>query len=258
MTEIMDPLESRAVVMGCSIDRLDMPATLDRIEELIAAGSFAQHVAINAAKIVAMRDDPSLREIIARCELVSADGQSIVWASKLLGDPLPTRVAGIDLFEELLTLAERRGYRVYILGAKPDVLARALAAIGQRHPRLQLAGSRDGYFSDGDAADVAEEIRASDADLLFVAMPSPRKEYWLGDHGRRIGVPFVMGVGGSVDVLAGATQRAPRFLQVIGMEWFYRFAQEPSRLWRRYLVTNARFIGLLLRDLTRRRRPGRG
>src|SRR5256885_10521343 len=122
MTDIAEREADRAVVMGCPIDRLDMPSTLERIEQLIAQGSFAQHVAINAAKIVAMQDDPSLREIIERCELVSADGQSIVWASWLLGDRLPTRVAGIDLFQQLLSLAERRGYRVFILGAKPEVL----------------------------------------------------------------------------------------------------------------------------------------
>jgi N-acetylglucosaminyldiphosphoundecaprenol N-acetyl-beta-D-mannosaminyltransferase len=252
MTEIVERPVDRAVVMGCPIDRLDMPETLGRIERFIAEGAFAQHVAINAAKIVAMQDDPSLRGIIERCELVSADGQAIVWASRLLGDRLPTRVAGIDLFQQLLALAERRGYRVFILGAKPDVLDRAVARIRERHPDLQLAGARDGYFSDEEAPQVAEQIKESRADLLFVAMPSPRKEYWLGDYGRRVGVPFVMGVGGSVDVLSGMTQRAPRFLQVIGMEWFYRFAQEPSRLWRRYLTTNVRFLGLLAQHLARR------
>jgi len=248
-----DTFVDRARVLGCDIDRLDMQQTLERIEQLIADGDFAQHVAINAAKLVAMRDDPSLRDIIARCELVSADGQSVVWASRLLGDPLPTRVAGIDLFQELLALAERRGYRVFILGAKPDVLEQAAANIRDRHPDLQLAGVRDGYFADDEGAEVADEIRAARPDMLFVAMSSPKKEYWLGDHGRTCGVPFVMGVGGSVDVLAGVTRRAPAAWQRLGLEWAYRLVQEPSRLWRRYYATNTRFIGLVAREVLGRR-----
>lgn len=244
----------RAHVLGVPIDRLDMPATLERIDRLIANGEFAQHVAINAAKVVAMRDDPELAEIIRRCELVSADGQSIVWASKLLGDPLPTRVAGIDLMQELLARAEERGYRVFILGAKREVLEDARRRIMDRYPNLQLVGTRDGYFPEEEDAAVAEEIRAARPHILFVAISSPRKEFWLGRYGRSIDVPFVMGVGGSVDVLAGITQRAPRAMQRLGLEWFYRFVQEPRRLWRRYLTTNVRFARLVLGALVARRR----
>jgi N-acetylglucosaminyldiphosphoundecaprenol N-acetyl-beta-D-mannosaminyltransferase len=236
-----------AHVVGCRIDRLDMEATLTRCEELIATGGPAQHVAINAAKLVAMQRDPELREIVAGCELVSADGQAVVWASRLLGDPLPTRVAGIDLMHELLGLSERKGYKVFILGAKKDVLADAIANAYAMHPDLQLAGARDGYFDDAEAADVAEEIRAAAPDILFVAMPSPKKEYWLARYSAVIGVPFVMGVGGSIDVLAGQTRRAPRWLQRVGLEWLYRLLQEPRRMFRRYLVGNARFCMLVLR-----------
>lgn len=243
---------SRAVVLGCTIDRLDMPRTVDRCEELIAARDFAQHVSINAAKIVSMQQDEELRRIIERCELVSADGQAVVWASRLLGDPLPSRVAGVDLMQELLARAELRGFRVYLLGAKRDVLDEATRRILERFPALVLAGTRDGYFSDEEAAQVAEEIRDSRADILFVAMPSPRKEYWLGHHGRTTGVPFVMGVGGSIDVIAGLTKRAPVLMQRLGLEWLYRLLQEPRRLWRRYFTTNLAFARLLSRALLHR------
>lgn len=244
---------SRAELLGCSIDRLDMQATLARCEELIRTGDFGQHVAINAAKLVAMRGNPQLSDIVARCELVSADGQSVVWASRLVGDPLPERVTGIDLMQELLGLAERRGFRVYVLGAKADVLARAERRIRERHPQLPLVGTRDGYFSDAQAAAVAAEIAALRPDILFVAMSSPRKEYWLGRYGPDLGVPFVMGVGGSVDVLAGVKRRAPALAQRLGLEWLYRLAQEPGRLWRRYLITNVRFMGLVGVEAARRR-----
>jgi N-acetylglucosaminyldiphosphoundecaprenol N-acetyl-beta-D-mannosaminyltransferase len=243
---------TRALVLGCHIDRLDMTQTVARCEDLIARREFAQHVAINAAKLVAMQRDSELRRIVEACELVSADGQAVVWASRLLGDPLPERVAGIDLMGELFALAERRGFRVFILGAKAEVLEQARAKIMARHPRLQLVGTRDGYFSEDEGAAVAQEVRDARPDILFVAISSPRKEYWLGRHGRAIDVPFVMGVGGAIDVVAGITQRAPGLLQRLGLEWAYRLAQEPRRLWRRYAVTNIQFAVLLAGAMIRR------
>ncbi len=233
-----------------------MAQTLARCEDLIARREFAQHVAINASKLVAMQHDPELRRIIDACELVSADGQSVVWASRLLRDPLPERVAGIDLMQELFELAEHREFRVFILGAKADVLEQARAKIVARHPRLQLVGTRDGYFAEEQGEAVAEEVRRARPDILFVAISSPRKEYWLGRHGRDIDVPFVMGVGGAIDVVAGITQRAPVLLQRLGLEWAYRLYQEPKRLWSRYAATNAQFSVLLVRgmfDMLRKR-----
>ena len=229
-----------------------MEEMVDRIDRVIAGRGFAQHAAINAAKIVAMRQDRELERIVGDCELVSADGQSVVWASRLLSDPVPTRVAGIDLMQELLALAERRGYRVFILGARDDVLTRALGRIRERHPELVVAGARDGYFSEEDAAAVAAEVAAHRPDIVFVAMPSPRKEYWLARHGRRLGAPFVMGVGGSVDVLSGHVRRAPVLMQRIGLEWLFRLVQEPRRLLARYLSTNTRFVVYVVRELVGR------
>jgi len=244
---------SRADVLGCPVDRLTADETLAAIERTVETGGFAQHVCVNAAKLVALRRDRSLREIVERCELVSADGMAIVWASRLLGDPLPERVNGTDLMLRLLALAEERGWSVYVLGARPDVLERALARIRAAHPGLRIAGSRDGYFADDESAAVAGAIRTAAPDLLFVAISSPRKERWLADHGRDLGVPLVMGVGGSIDIVAGVTRRAPRWLQAAGLEWLVRLLQEPRRLGRRYLVTNVRFLALLGRELLRRR-----
>jgi len=224
-----------------------MDATLTRCEELIASGGPAQHVSINAAKLVAMQNDEELRRIIAECALVSADGQAVVWASRLLGDPLPARVAGIDLMNELLALSERKGYRVFFLGAKQEVLDQAVANARERYPGAQIVGTHDGYFDDDEAADVAASVQAAAPDILFVAMPSPKKEYWLAEYGTKITVPFVMGVGGSIDVLAGQTRRAPKLLQQMGLEWAFRLMQEPRRLLSRYLVGNARFCMIVLR-----------
>ena len=247
-------MSDRAEILGCPIDRLGMTDTLARIEQAIAGGQYTQHMAINAAKLVAMHDDPKLFEIIDNCGLVNADGQSVVWASRLVGDPLPERVAGIDLMTALVDLAQRRGYRVYILGARAEVLEQAVGQLRERFPRLQIAGARDGYFTDHEAPQVCDEIRTSRAEILFVAMSSPRKEYFLGEYGPQLGVPFVMGVGGSIDVIAGVTRRAPAVWQRLGCEWLFRLLQEPRRMFRRYAVTNARFVGLVgLALLTSRR-----
>jgi N-acetylglucosaminyldiphosphoundecaprenol N-acetyl-beta-D-mannosaminyltransferase len=250
----MTPVADRAEVLGCAIDRVDMSEAARRCDRFIRDRAGAQHMAINAAKIVAARHDPELRAVIDRCELITADGQAVVWASKLLGDPLPERVAGIDLMFELLALAEERGYRVFLLGARADTLRTAMEKIRERHPRLVIAGYRDGYFTDEEEPFVAAEIRAARSDLLFVAMPTPRKEYFIGRWGPQLGVAFSMGVGGAIDVVAGVTRRAPRILQRMGLEWAFRLAQEPRRLMRRYLVTNSEFVALTLRDLGQSRR----
>ena len=179
----MTLLADRAEVLGCSIDRVDMSEAAERCDRFVRTRAGAQHMAVNAAKIVAMRHDEALHRLVDGCELITADGQAVVWASRLLGDPLPTRVAGIDLMLELLALAEDRGYRVYVLGARRDVLELAVARLRELHPRLEFAGYRDGYFSDADEPSVAAEIRAARPDLLFVAMSTPRKEYFLGRWG---------------------------------------------------------------------------
>lgn len=242
------PARRRSTILSCAIDAVDRQDAVRRCLEIVERGTFGQHMAVNAAKLVAYQDDAELREITERCSLVCADGQSVVWAARLLGEPLPERVTGIDLMFDLFRAAEERGLRVYLLGARQEVLERAVERLRRLHPRLQIAGFRDGYFADDEEDDVVAGIRASGADMLFVAMSSPRKERFLGRHGAALGVPFAMGVGGAVDVLAGATRRAPRSMQVAGLEWLYRLAQEPRRLGPRYLRTNTRFIALVARD----------
>jgi N-acetylglucosaminyldiphosphoundecaprenol N-acetyl-beta-D-mannosaminyltransferase len=158
---------------------------------------------------------------------------------------VPERVAGIDLMVQLLGVCAQRGYRPYFLGARRDVLDHAIAVARQRWPGLEFAGSRDGYFRSEEEPAVVDEIRGSGADCLFIGMPTPRKERFLHQHRDRLGVPFIMGVGGSFDVLAGLVARAPAAMQRMGLEWLHRTLQEPRRMWRRYLATNIAFAGLL-------------
>jgi N-acetylglucosaminyldiphosphoundecaprenol N-acetyl-beta-D-mannosaminyltransferase len=240
------------MVLGCAIDRLDMPQTLARCRAIIEQGTFAQQVSINAVKIVALKQDAYMREVVGRCELVNADGQSVVWASRLLGDPLPERVPGIDLMHALIAMAEREGYGIYILGARREVLQTAVQRLRETHPSLRVAGYHDGYFTDEQSPEVARAIRDSGAQILFVAMSTPRKEHWLGEYGPGLNVPFAMGVGGAIDIVAGVTRRAPGAWQNLGIEWLYRVLQEPRRLLPRYLVTNVRFGVLVAREMCAR------
>lgn len=200
---------------------------------------------VNAAKIVNMQKSPQLRESVATSDLVLADGASIVWASRILGQPLPERVAGIDLFEGLLALANRNGYRVFLLGAAKPVIQALCNLVEEKYPDLTLAGHADGYFSDEDSHRVAEEIRSSRADMLFVGISSPKKEIFMAKHEATLEVPVIHGVGGSFDVLAGVVKRAPKSWQNLGLEWLYRLLQEPRRMWKRYLVTNTLFLWMV-------------
>ena len=247
------PQRERALVLGCAIDRVLLDEAVDAIDARIATRRPCQHVSINAAKLVKFQRDPALRAAIARCELVTADGQSVVWAARMLGQHLPERVAGIDLMHAVLARAGERGYRVFILGARRAVLDEAVRNLTSRDPRLTLAGWHHGYFSPADEPQVVRAIADAEADILFVALETPAKEQFLARHRDVLSIPFVMGVGGAIDIAANKRRRAPRWLQRLGLEWAFRLAQDPRRLARRYAIGNTQFALLVGREALRRR-----
>lgn len=238
---------ARVGVLGCAVDAVTLQGAVARAEAAIARRETCQHVAVNAAKLVRYQRDPSLRQALDGCELATADGQAVVWAARILGQPLPERVTGIDLMDALLEVSAHKGYRVYLLGARASVLERAEAAIRTRFPRVEIAGRHHGYFGADEEERLVADIAAARPDILFVALETPAKELFLARHRGRLGIPFVMGVGGAFDVLAGVRRRAPRAMRRLGLEWLYRLAQDPRRLARRYVVGNAQFIWLVLR-----------
>ena len=250
------PERTTVRLFGLTIDDLSMAETIARIDSLISAGGVHQHVAVNVDKVVKAQRDPGLRSIINGSDVVSVDGQPVVWASRLLGRPLPERVTGIDLMERLIAHAAVAGHRLYFLGARDDVLERVVARVRLDHPGAIVAGARNGYWPPESDHLVATEVASASPDVLFLALPSPAKERFLDRWKGEMGARFVMGVGGSFDVYAGAIPRAPRVLQRFGLEWLYRLIQEPRRMWRRYLVDDLRFLPILL-DEWRRTRPGR-
>jgi N-acetylglucosaminyldiphosphoundecaprenol N-acetyl-beta-D-mannosaminyltransferase len=224
-----------------------MDETVRAVAGIIKRRLPTQHVVINVAKLVAIQSDDELRRVVNSCAIVNVDGQGVVWGARRMGIAVPERVAGIDLFERLVALAAEKGYRPYFLGATDEVLNKAVETLKLRHPSLQTAGFRNGYFDQLHEEEIAREIRNSNADMLFVGISSPKKEFFLERNLHEMNVPFAMGVGGSFDVIAGKTRRAPAWMQRAGLEWFYRLLNEPRRMWKRYLSSNLVFAGMLAR-----------
>jgi N-acetylglucosaminyldiphosphoundecaprenol N-acetyl-beta-D-mannosaminyltransferase len=241
-------MEKPVYLLGTPVHNLTMQETLALIEATIDRKEHIHHTVVNAGKIVAMHENPELRESVINADLINADGQAVVWASRILGKPLKERVAGIDLMENLVALAHRNGYKVFFFGAKEEIVKKVVEQYSQKYNASLIAGYRNGYFSKEEEAGIARQIADSGAQILFVAITSPKKENFLYQN-REVLQPvnFIMGVGGSFDVAAGFVKRAPHWMQTTGLEWLYRVYQEPGRMFKRYLVGNTKFIKLLLR-----------
>jgi len=227
---------------GASIDLLTMNETLSAVESIIELREPTQHVVVNVAKLVTMQHDSELKRVVNQCAIINVDGQGVVWGARRLGIDVPERVAGIDLLQRLIELASQKHYRPYFLGATEDVVQTVVKKLQTKYPGLKIAGLRNGYFSETDESEIAKEIRESNADMLFVGISSPKKEFFLQRNLAAMNVPFAMGVGGSFDIIAGKTRRAPVWMQRAGLEWFYRLLNEPKRMWKRYLTSNAVFL----------------
>ncbi len=233
---------------GLKIHLASTAETIAEIEKsLVSRWPLIQHIVINAAKVVHAQKDEDLRRAINNSDIVNIDGQAVVWALRLLGHKVPHRVAGCDLFQDLVALCALKGYKPYFFGAKEEVLLTMIENLRKKHPALQIAGYRNGYYSDHQEEQIAQSIKESKADMLFLGITSPKKEIFIDKYSKKMSVPFTMGVGGSFDIVAGKTLRAPVWMQNAGLEWLYRIYQEPGRMWKRYLITNTRFILLIFR-----------
>ncbi|RNI37489.1 glycosyltransferase [Hanamia caeni] len=239
---------NRITIGNIPVDVLTMKQTIDLVDNAIRDKRSIHHVVINAVKVVNARKDRKLKESIINCDIINADGQGIIWASRILNKPLPERVAGIDLMENLVAVAGKKKYRIFFLGAKEDILLKVVKIYSDKYGKDIIAGYSNGYFNATEEEKVALKIAQSKADILFVAMSSPKKEIFLNTYKHLIQAPFIMGVGGSFDVIAGIVKRAPKWMQKNGLEWLYRTLQEPRRMWKRYLFGNSSFIYLVIKE----------
>ncbi len=245
-------MSGRVEMMGCLIDNLSMEETLQRIEGFIESGRPHQHVVVNVDKLVKASKDPELRRIINECALINVDGMPVVWASRLLGKPLKERVAGVDLFESLVKRAAEKEWRVFFLGAQEEIVSGVKNLYEKTLPGLRVAGYRNGYWRSEEEATVVKLIADSRPDLLFVAISSPKKEEFLSRYQAEMKVPFAMGVGGTFDVVVGNVKRAPIWMRQWSLEWFFRFLQEPGRMFKRYFIDDMFFFWLLSKELFRK------
>lgn len=240
---------NRINILNTTIDNLSMQETLQIVDQTILKGEQLHHVVVNAGKIVSMQKNLKLKKSVNESDLINADGQAVVWASKILGKPLKERVAGIDLMINLVALAHKKQYKIFFFGAKEEVVKSVVNNYTDQYSSNIIAGYRNGYFKKEEEQDIAGQISNSGANILFVAISSPTKENFLYQNKKLLNkVNFIMGVGGSFDVVAGHVKRAPLWMQNIGLEWFFRFAQEPRRMWKRYLIGNIKFITLVIKS----------
>lgn len=231
----------------CSLDIISIKDTVQLISSRLEHQSFTQHVVVNVAKLVNMQADATLKTSVENCDIINIDGMGVVWGARFLGHDVPERVAGIDLFYELLEMSAQQGYPVFLLGAEQKIVEKTAEVVKKLYPDINVAGYHHGYFWDDEKA-IVDKIQRSKAKLLFVAITSPKKENFINQWKEQLGVSFVMGVGGTFDVCAGKTKRAPLWMQKCGLEWLYRVIQEPRRMWKRYLITNTQFFLLLIKE----------
>ncbi|MDO5409681.1 MAG: WecB/TagA/CpsF family glycosyltransferase [Lachnospiraceae bacterium] len=242
----------RIKFLGTFVDNLTMEETIEEVDKYIYKNKPLHLIGVNADKINELSKDFKLRKLVNECGIINADGASVVWASKVLHLPIKERVAGIDLMLKLVKLAEKKKYSIYLLGAKQEVVEKTAETLQKSYPGLHIAGYRNGYFTESEWPQIAEEIEKSKAQLVFVGISSPMKEYLIEYFQKRNMNQVFMGVGGSFDVISGNIPRAPEWVQKIGMEWFFRFLQEPQRLWKRYLIGNTIFVFRVYREKFRK------
>lgn len=241
----------KIILFNTPIDALTLAETVQEIDQAIQSKKQIHHIAVNVAKIVHMQKDKELRESVLSADLINADGLPLVWVSKILNkSPLPERVTGVDLMQHLMELASAKHYKVFLLGAKEEVVSRVVEIYSSKYSPEIIAGYRNGYFTNADEPAIASAIASSGANILFVAITSPKKELFLAAYKEKLSnVHFIMGVGGSFDVIAGKVKRAPLWMQNTGLEWLFRIIQEPKRMWKRYLTTNSLFVYYFLKEL---------
>ncbi len=232
-------------IFNTSIDNLTMVETLSLVEKAIQNKSQIIYADVNADKIVTLQHDKLIQEYFREATIVNADGQAVIWAAKFLGYPLKERVTGVDLMNELVRLSAKKKYTIYFLGAKEEVVSTLVNKYKNLYGEELIAGYRNGYFTHKEEQEIVEDIQKSNANILFVAITSPKKEEFLHQYKKDLeNVNFIMGVGGSFDVHAGYIKRAPKWMQKAGLEWLFRVYQEPGRMWKRYLIGNTKFIAL--------------
>ena len=238
----------RITILNTIIDVLTMKETVELVEEYIKTKTPLHLMGVNADKINEVNSNEKMKEIVNKCGVINADGASVVLASKQLGKKLPERVAGIDLMQELVDLCSKKGYKVYLLGAKQHVVEETKTALENTYKNVNICGIHNGYFKEEEWNEISKEVKKANPDIVFVGITSPTKEYLI-EYLQNDGNDCVfMGVGGSFDVISGNIPRAPKWMQKCNLEWLFRVIHEPKRLFKRYFIGNRKFINAVRQE----------
>ena len=220
-------------ILGVPVHPMTMAEAVNSLEQRMLGGEQTFVVTANAEIIMMCQDDAEYNNIISKqAELVLPDGAGAVWAGRHLGYKVPERVAGFDLYNQLLALSAQKGYKAYFFGGSPGIAEAAKAKSEEMYPGVQVVGCHNGYFTDADVPAIIKEINNSGAEMLFVALGAPKQEKWILAHRHELRPRRLMGIGGSFDVLAGKMERAPKWMQDASLEWAFRLYKQPSRFMR--------------------------
>jgi N-acetylglucosaminyldiphosphoundecaprenol N-acetyl-beta-D-mannosaminyltransferase len=242
----------RISLVGIPVDNLTMDEAIQHMVQPASGEGTRQVCFVNADCVNIAFRNSEYRGLLSLASLVLGDGIGVKLAGRILNQPIRQNVNGTDLFPRLCAELERCRLGIYLLGGKPGVAPDVARWIEQHHPALPVRGCRHGYFSDEEEAAVITDIANSGAQVLLVAFGAPKQDQWIERNLDRLGVPVASGVGGLFDFYSGRIPRAPVWLREIGLEWIYRFLQEPRRMWRRYFVGNAVFLFRVLKERTPR------
>ncbi len=233
-------------IYGLPVSKMGRAQTVEYLTRAVERRVCCQVVTVNPIMVMAALNRPDFMRAMKQADLIVPDGTGVVWAARYVGNPVSERVAGFDLMHDLLEAGQLRGWRVYLLGASPDVVRAANESLTARYPGVRFEGLRIGYFSAEQDGEVIGRIREAAPDLLFVARSMEGQEPWIAKHRGELNIPVMMGVGGSFDVISGKLKRAPRLFQKLRLEWFYRLLQEPWRF--RRMLDLPKFVFKVMRD----------
>lgn len=238
----------RIEILNTTIDVLTIQETVNLVEKYVQNKIPLHLIGVNADKINELNKNKFLKQIVNSCGVINADGASVVMASRFLNKPLPERVAGIDLMQKLISLSEKKGYSIYLLGATHDIVNRTAEVLKNKYPTLNISGVHDGYFTRKDWPKISYQLKKANPDFIFVGITSPLKEYLVEYLQNKGNTGVFMGVGGSFDVISGKISRAPIWIQKLNLEWLFRVIQEPRRLFKRYFIGNLSFIVAVIKE----------
>lgn len=244
-------------ISGCQINNLTFYEATNQIEKFIVCKEKHYVVTPNVDHIIKLQYDKEFKEIYKNASLVVADGMPLVWASRFLGMPLKERVNGTDLFLKLCEIASVKGYKLFFLGGRPQAVLIASEKLKILHSNLQIVGTYSPPFdfekNKRENDKIVKMIKEAKPDILFVGLGAPKQEKWIYKHKEAYEVPVSVGIGVSFEFVAGMVKRAPMWMQKAGLEWFWRLMMEPGRLWKRYLIDDMKFFGLVLAQKIKRR-----